>query len=132
MALGFLESVEKQRQVVPAEIIHEPCKLMIGTPLDEPRNFALIADLVEEPFAPGLTALEGQRRIELVGAGVYPLLQSLAAGLGESRLEQRAIFEDDDIPAEIAEDRFEARPQAFAHDCIEAYTVRATRLVPLA
>src|SRR5437763_17084369 len=71
VALGFLESVEKQRQVVPAEIVHEPCKLMIRTPLDEPRNFALIADLVEEPFAPGLTALEGQRRIELVGAGVY-------------------------------------------------------------
>ena len=48
------------------------------------RDGALVADLVHQPLAPGRAALEGQRRIELVRAGVDPVAQALAAGLART------------------------------------------------
>ena len=87
------------------------------------RHRPLVADLVEQALAPGRTALEHQRRIELVRAAIDPLPQHLAAGLGEGGLLQRAVFEHHDVPAEIAEQVFVALPQAFAHHGIEALPV---------
>ena len=56
----------------------------------------------------GLSRHEG--RIELVRAGIDELAQALAAGFGKRRLLQLAVFEDDHVPAEGAEQRFVARP----------------------
>src|SRR6185436_14127640 len=98
-------------------------QLGIGAPLDQPRHLALIADLVEKALAPGGAALEHQGGIELIRAIVDPLPQPRAAGLAEGLLEQGAVFEDHDIPAEIAEQRLIARPQALANDRIEALPV---------
>ena len=107
-----------------------PARLVISRPsssseraLDQPRVGAAVADVVEQPLAPRRAALEHQRRIELVRAAVDPVAQRLAARLGESRFLQRAVFEDHDIPAEGAEQRLEALPQAFAHDGVEALAV---------
>ena len=108
---------------MPAEIGHQPRQLVIGAALDQPGNVALIADIVEQPLAPGGPALEGQSRIELVRTIVDPFAQALAARLGESRFQQVAIFQDDDVPAEIAEDRLEPLPQALAHHRIEALAI---------
>ncbi len=49
--------------------------------VDQLRDIALIAELVEQALAPRRAALERQRRIELVGAAVDPVAQRLAAGL---------------------------------------------------
>ena len=61
--------------------------------------------------APGGAALEGQRRIELVRAVVDPFHQRRAAGLGEGRLQQFAVFQLDDIPAHGAEEILDALEQ---------------------
>jgi Lrp/AsnC family leucine-responsive transcriptional regulator len=68
-------------------------------------------------------ALEAQRRIHRVRAGIDPALQGLAAGFGERRLHQAAVFHDHHVPAEIAEHGFEFFPQPFAHHGIEALAV---------
>ena len=47
------------------------------------RTFGLVADVVLQMLAEGSTALKTQRRIHLVRAGVDPVLQRLAAGLGK-------------------------------------------------
>src|SRR5690606_22412871 len=123
MLARSLEGIEQRRQVVAAEIAHECCKFFVAAALDQTRDVALVANVVEQTLAPGSTALEGQRRIELVRAGVDPLAQLLASELGKGRLLQLAVLENDDVPTEIAEDRLEARPQALAHHRIEALAV---------
>ncbi len=116
------EGAGERRQVVAGEIGHQPRELVVGAALDQPPRGG-VADVVEEPPAPGGAAAEHQRRIERVRAAVDPGAQRRAAFLGESRFEQRAVFEDDDVPAEGAEQLLEALPQAFAHHGIEALAV---------
>ena len=108
---------------MPGEIGHQARKLIVGARLDQPRHRALIADVVIEALAPGGAALEHERRVELVRTLVDPFAQALAAGLAERRLQQRAILEDHHLPAEIAEQRLVARPQALADHRIEALPV---------
>jgi hypothetical protein len=68
-----LEGFEQGGQIVPAEIGHEAAELLVGAALDEPRDGALVAEIVEEALPPGGPALEGQRRVELVRAGLDPV-----------------------------------------------------------
>ncbi len=68
-------------------------------------------------------ALKAQRRIHRVRAGVDPALQRLAAGFGERRPHQLAVFHDHHVPAEIAEHGFEFLPQPFTHHGIEALAI---------
>jgi hypothetical protein len=108
---------------VAAEIGHQPRELVVGAALDRARDLALVAEVVEQALAPGGPALEGERRVELVWAGLDPLLQALAAGLGESGLLQLAVAQHHHIPAEVAEDRLEAGIEALADHRIEALAV---------
>ena len=110
-------------EVVTAEIVHQRRDRVVAARLDQPRHRPLVADLVEKPLAPRRAALKHQRRIELVRAAIDPLPQRFAARLGEGLLLQRAVFEHDDVPAEIAEQVFVALPEALAHHGIEALPV---------
>src|SRR5207342_57221 len=83
----------------------------------------LIADLVHEPLAPGGAAAKYQCRVELVGTTIDPGAQLVAARLGKCLLQQRAVFEDDDLPAERGKQRLVARPQALADHRVEALAV---------
>ena len=82
---GLAERLDHRRQIVPAEIAHQPRELLVGTLLDQPGNRALIAELVREALAPRGAALEHQRRIELVRAVVDPFAQGFAARLAGTR-----------------------------------------------
>ncbi len=121
--IDLAERVDERGQVVTGEIGHQPGKLGVRARLDQPRDVALVADLVVETLAPGRAALEHQRRVELVRATVDPLPQLLAARLLERRLQQRAVLEDHHVPAEAAEQRFVARPQALADHRVEALAI---------
>ncbi len=123
VVVDALEGLEEARQVVAAEIAHEARQLLVRAALDEARDGALVAEIVEEAFPPGGAALVGEGGIELVRGGVDPFAQALAAGLAERRLHERAVLEDDHVPAEGAEQRLEARVEALAHDRIEALAV---------
>ncbi len=105
------------------EVGHQPRQLLVRARLDQPRDVALVADLVEEALAPGGAALEDERRVELVRTIVDPLAQALAASLAERLLQQRAVFENDHVPAEGFEQRLIARPQALADHRVEALAV---------
>ena len=102
---------------------HQLRQLGIGAGFDQACDRALIADLFEEALAPSGAALEHQCRIELVGTPVDPLPQLFAAGLAEHLLQERAVLEDYDIPAEGFEQNLIARPQPFADDRVEALPV---------
>ena len=123
MRARLFEGLDQRRQVVAAEIGHQPRQFLVAAAFDQPGNRALIADVVEQALAPGRSALERQRGIELVRAAIDPLPEGLAAGFGEGGFEQPAVLEHDDVPAEIPEQRLEAFPQAFAHDGVEALPV---------
>ena len=103
------------------EIGHQLRQRIIGAGLDDARDW--LADLADEPLAPGAAALEHQRRVELVRAIVDPLPQRFAARLRKCLLQQRAVFEDHHVPAERREQRLVTLPQAFADHRIEALPV---------
>ena len=123
VVIDFVEGVDQRRQVVAGEVGHQAMKLVVRARFDQPRDRALIADLVVEALAPGGAALKHQRGVELIWAIVDPLPQALAAGLAESLLQERAVFEDHDVPAEGREQLLIACPQALADDGVEALAV---------
>ena len=118
-----VERLDQRRQVVPAEIAHQPRELVVRALVDQPRHRPLIAEVVHQALAPRRAALERQRRIELVRAVVDPGAQRLAARLLERGLLQRAVLDDHDVPAERLEQRLVARPQAFADHRVEALAI---------
>ena len=109
--------------VMAAEIGHQLQQLIIAAPPDQLRHRALIADFVLQMFAERGPALEAQRRIHRVRAGIDPAFQRLAAGFRERRPHQPAVFHDHHVPAEIAEHGLEFLPQPLAHHGVEALAV---------
>ena len=118
-----LEGVHQRRQVVAGEVAHQRRELGVGAPVEQRRHRPLVAELVGQTLAPGGAALEDQRRIERVRAGIDPRLQPFAAGLTEGRLLQRAVLQRHHLPAEGGEDRLEALVEPFAHHGVEALAV---------
>ena len=117
------EGLDEARQIMAAEVRHQPPELLVGALVDQPRHRTLVAEIVEEALAPCRAALEGQRRVELVRAAVDPGAEPVAAGLGEGLRHQRPVFEGHHLPAEGAEDRLEAVVEALADDGVEALPV---------
>ncbi len=117
------EGVDQRGQVMTAEIGHQAAQILVGPALDQRRDQALVAQIVEQAAAPGGAALIGQGRIKLVGAGVDPVAQSLAARFGEGGLEQRAIFEDPDLPSHRLEQLGNPFIEAFPDHRVEALAV---------
>ncbi len=117
VVLDPAEGLDQRRQIVPRKIGHESRQLLVRPRLDQSRDFPLVADLIEEPFAPD------ERGVELVRATVDPCAQLVAARLAEGLPQQRTVFEDDHLPAESLKQRFVARPQPLADHRVEALTV---------
>ncbi len=82
-----------------------------------------MAEIVLEMLAPGAAALEGDRRVEIVRAVVDPAAQRLAVGPGEGRLEQLAVLEGHDPPADRAEEVLDLLEQALGHHPIQTLAV---------
>ena len=123
IVIDGVERLDDRRQIVAAEIVHQPRQLIVAALFDQPRHRPLVADLVIETLAPRRAALEHQRGIKLVRTAIDPLAQHLAARLGKGGLLQRAVFEHHDVPAEIAEQILVTLPQPFAHHGVEALPV---------
>ena len=86
LVIDLAERLNQRRQVVAREICHQARELRVGARLDQPRDVPLIADLIEEAPAPGGAALEDERGVELVGAVIDPLAQTLATRFAECLL----------------------------------------------
>src|SRR4029077_8263000 len=118
-----LEGMQQIRQIMPAEVAHQGRELRVRTTLEEAGHVALVAEIVQEPLAPSSAALESQRRIELVRRRVDPLAQSFSARLLERSFLQGTIFENDDIPAEGAENGLQLGVEALEDQVVEALAV---------
>ena len=84
---------------------------------------ALIADLVEQSLAPSRATLEGQRGIQLVRARSIQSRSRSPPGSANAACCRSAVFQNDDVPAEVAEDRLEACPQALRDNRVQALAV---------
>jgi hypothetical protein len=123
IVIDRFESLDHAGHIVAAEIGHQRQQFLVAARFDQARHRTLIADLVVEPLAERSTALEAQRRIDLVRTIVDPGLQCSSAGLGKSRLHQPAVLHDHHVPAKVAEHGFELLPQTLAHHGVEALAV---------
>src|SRR5262249_51121928 len=121
--IGVVERLEHRWHVMAAEIVHQCGQLIVTPLLNKLADVALVADFIIQSLAPGRPTREHQRGIKLVGAVVDPAAQRLAAWFLESRLLERAIFQDDDVPAEVLEKLFVARPEALTHYCVKALAI---------
>jgi hypothetical protein len=86
IAARRLERIEQGGQIMTAEIGHQRAKLGVGATLEQRCDAWLAAYVGKQALAPGGAALEGERRVKLVGTGVDPGAQCFAAGFGESGL----------------------------------------------
>ena len=112
VVIDRLEGFDHAGHVVSAQIGHQLQQFVVAAAVDQLRHLSLIADVVPQMLAEGSAALEAQRRIHLVRAIIDPAPQSFAAGLGKRRLHQAAVFDDHDLPAEIAEHGLRTSPTA--------------------
>ena len=94
------------RDAIAAKIFHQFCKFCITAPVQQGRDIALIAQILHQPFAPSCPAHIGKGRIILIGTGIYPALQFIAARLGKGSALQAAIFYAHHLPAKGFEDFF--------------------------
>src|SRR5262249_44206645 len=106
-----------------AEIVHQGGQLVVAAALDKRADRTLIADLVVKPLAPRRSALKHQGRIKLVRTVIDPAAQNVAARFGKCRLLQRAVFEQNHVPAEIAKQILITLPQSLADDSVETLPV---------
>ena len=117
------EGIEHGLHVVAGEVGHQPVKGGIVVLLEDAPDAGILVEVAGQRLAPAGTALEDQRRVERVGAGVDPLPQLLAVGLGERRLQQLAVLQGDDAPADQLEHLADAAEQAIVDHAVEALAV---------
>ena len=118
-----VEGLQDRLQVVAAEIGHEAGERGIVVPAHDVERIGMDGEVVLQLPPPGLAALEHQRRVEHVGTVVDPLLEALAAGLGEGALQQLAVLEKDDLPAEVLEQARHLHEETVGDHRVEALAV---------
>ena len=82
-----------------------------------------MADVLQQPLAPGGAALEGERAVELVGAVVDPGPERLAAGHGEGGLLAAAVLQDHHLPADRLEEVLDLLEQPVGDHPVEALAI---------
>ena len=118
-----VEGLQDGLQVMPAEVGHELGERGVIVPAHDRQGIGMDGELFFQLPPPGRPALEHQRRVEHVGAVVDPLLETLAAGLGEGPLQQLAVLDEHYLPAEVLEQRRHLHEQAVRDHGIEALAV---------
>ena len=118
-----VERVQHGLDVMAAEIGHERRQRLVVMGLEQPPDEAVGAKIALDMGAPRRPALKGQRGIEVVRAGVDPLPEHLAAGLGKGGLELLAVLDRDDVPAHRAEELLDLGEQLLGHHPVQALPV---------
>ena len=91
--------------------------------LEDAADAGILVEIARQRLAPAGAALEHQRRVERVGAGVDPLAQMRAVGLREGGLQQLAVFQRDDPPADQLEHLRDPAEQPVVHHAVEALAI---------
>src|SRR5690606_23549769 len=106
-----------------AQIAHQRREFVITSGFNKAGDVSLIADLVHQALAPCSAPLEGERRVELIGASVDPVAQLFATRFCKCGLLQLSVLQYHNVPAEIAENRFKTRPKTLPHHSVKALAV---------
>src|SRR5678816_1070909 len=82
-----------------------------------------VAEIVRELGAPCPAALVGECGVARVWTLIDPLAKRLTAAAGKRLLEERAVFQGDDVPVHAVEYRVHAMEDAVADHRVEALAV---------
>ncbi len=117
------EGVEHGLHVVAGEVGHQPMQGGIVVLVEDAADAGILVEIARQRLAPACATFEHQSRVERVGAVVDPLPQMIAVGLGEGRLQQLAVFQRDDAPADQLEHLADAAEQAVVDHAVETLAV---------
>ena len=123
VVVDALEGVEHGLHVVAGEVGHQPVQRGVVVLLEDAADAGILVEIARQRLAPAGAALVDQRRVERVGAVVDPLPQMLAVGLREGGLQQLAVLQGDDAPADQLEHLVDAAEQPVVDDAVEALAV---------
>ncbi|EGY01413.1 hypothetical protein AZA_88680 [Nitrospirillum viridazoti Y2] len=120
---GAVEGLKQGGQVMARQVGHEGAQSRVVMGVKDVTDAARVAQIVGQRLAPGGPALEGQRGIQLVGAGVDPLAQGVAALLRERGLQLLAVLQDLHVPVQGAEHALDGHPKPVRHHAVQALAV---------
>ena len=118
-----VEHFDQPLEIVAPEVGHQQAERGVVAPLQQGRHARPSADVRHQPPTPRRPALEGQGGVVIVGTGLDPLLDRLAAGFRERLLQQPAPLQDHDLPATRREHLGEAVEHAVRRRRVEALAV---------
>ncbi len=123
VGVGAVKGLQDAFHVVTGEVGHERRERVVVVLVEQPLDAGARADIRAQVLAPGGAAFEHQRRVQRIGAVVDPVLETLASGALEGRLQALAVLEGLDPPAHVGEQPVEAAEQAIADHRIEGLAV---------
>src|SRR5581483_5696057 len=83
----------------------------------------ILVEIARQRLAPARAALEDKRRVKRVRAVIDPLPEMLAVRLRERRLQELAVLQGHDAPADQLEHLADAAEQPVVDDAVEALAV---------
>ncbi len=123
VVLNAVHGLQHRCHVVPRQVGHQAVQRRVVVRVQQLLDAEGAVQLALQHLAPALAAFVGQRRVVAVGAIVDPLAQRVAAGLGESRMQQLAVFQRHDAPIHALEHAIETAVQAVGDDVVQALAV---------
>ena len=123
VVLHGAEGVAHRRQVVTAEVGHQPPERVVVVLVEQGAYAAGVAEVAQQLLAPRRAALVGQGRVARVLRRVDPLPQRVAARPLEGGGQQAAVLENLHPPVEVAEDGLEPIREALHHHRVETLAV---------
>ena len=118
-----LEGLDDGLHVVAAEVRHQTGQRRIVVARHNGERVGMAGKIRLQLAPPRRPALEHQGRVEHVRALVDPAPQALAAGLAEGVLQELAVLEENDLPAQVLEQPGQLHEQAVGDDRVEALAV---------
>ena len=123
VGIDLAQRLQHRLHVVAREVGHQVLQAVVVVVREQVLHSRDVADVLDQPLAPGGAALEGERAVELVGTVVDPLAERLAAGLGEGGLLAAAVLQDHHLPADRQEEVLDLLEQAVGDHTVEALAV---------
>ena len=123
VVLHGAEGVAHRRQVVPAEIGHQPPERVVVVLVEQGADAAGVAEVAQQLLAPRRAPLVGEGRVARVLRGVDPVPQRVSARPLEDGGQQASVLEDFHPPVEVAEDGLEPIREALDHHGVQTLAV---------
>ena len=121
--IGGVHRLQDRGHVVTGEVGHQPVQRRVVMAVEERLQSRRAREVRFQPLAPGVGALEGQRRIQIVRALVDPLQHRFARRPVPRGFQLLAILQGHDVPVDGAEEALDFLEQHVVDDAVEALAV---------